>query len=211
MTMNVLIGCEFSGIVRDAFLKRGHFAMSCDFLPSESPEGLHYRGNVLDVLNPEFLLNNGKIKWDLIIMHPGCTALCNAGNKHYAEGSPLYYERVAAARWTAILWSKCRHVCKNVVFENPPGVLTSMAGLPLPQFVQPYEFGHMQQKRTGLYKTASVPDLVQTNNVYREMMRLPVREREAVFYMGPSADRWKDRARTFTGIGDAFAEQWGNL
>ena len=185
--------------------------MSCDFLPSESDKGLHYQGNVLDVLHPEFHINNAPVKWDLIIMHPDCTALCNAGNKHYAEGAPLYFERISAARWTAKLWSLCRSRSRRVVFENPPGVLRSMAGLPAPQWVQPYEYGHMQQKRTGLYKTSNVPDLIPTKDVYLEMMKLPQREREAVFYMGPSATRWMDRARTFTGIAEAMAKQWGKL
>jgi hypothetical protein len=84
-----------------------------------------------------------------------------------------------------------------------------MAGLPEPQFIQPYEHGHMEQKRTGLYKTSNLPDIKPTDWVYQEMMCLPQREREAVFYMGPGADRWKDRARTYLGIAEALAEQWG--
>ncbi len=197
--MKVLVGCEFSGIVRDAFRKQGHDAISCDLLPTEQ-EGPHYQGNVLDMLDE---------KWDLIIMHPDCTALCNAGNKHYAAGTDKYHERVSAARWTRVLWNKCRAVSRNVVFENPPGVLRSMAGLPKPQWVQPYEYGHMEQKKTGLYMTPSVPHLVPTNDVWFEMMELPVEQRERVFHMGPSETRWMDRARTYTGIAEAMAEQWG--
>lgn len=198
--MRVLVGCEFSGIVRDAFSARGHSAMSCDFLPTEK-EGNHYQGNVWDLMIPGF--------WDLIIMHIDCTALCNAGNKHYGEGKPQYYERVASAYHAAKLWAKCRMICKKVVFENPPGVLVSMAGFPEAQFIQPWEHGHMEQKRTGLYKTPSVPDLVPTKVVYKQMMKLPEKEREAVFWAGPSETRWMDRARTYTGIANAMAEQWG--
>ena len=199
--MKVLVGCEFSGIVRDAFLARGHDAFSCDFLETESP-GPHYQGDVQDLLHPGM--------WDLIIMHPDCTALCNAGNRHYGEGKEFYYERLAAARWTANLWARCRLICKRVCFENPPGVLESMAGLPPAQFIQPYMFGHPEQKRTGLH-LHGLPDLEPTNWVHLEMMNLTVAERERVFHMGPSPTRWMDRARTFTGIADAMAEQWGNL
>lgn len=200
--MKVLVGCEFSGIVRDAFISRGHDAWSCDFLPSESDRGPHYQGNVLDMLgNPR--------RWDLIIMHPDCTALCNAGNRYYGQGKPFYYERISAAYWTRQLWLACRTICRKVCFENPPGVLRAMAGLPEPQWVQPYEHGHMEQKRTGLYKTASLPDIEPTEWVYAEMMKLPVAEREKVFHMGPSETRWMDRARTYPGIARALAEQWG--
>lgn len=195
--MRVLVGMEFSGVVRDAFTAKGHYAMSCDFLPSETP-GLHYQGNVLECLDR---------KWDLIIMHPDCTALCNAGNRHYGVGKEYYYERLASAYFVMKLWSKCRGIAKKVCFENPPGVLPNMAGLPAPQFVQPWWFGHMEQKRTGLY-LRGLPDLVQTDNVYVEMMKLDRAEREKVFWMGPSETRWMDRARTYTGIAAAMAEQW---
>lgn len=201
--MNVLVGCEFSGIVRDAFLDLGHNAMSCDFLPSESDKGEHYQGNVLDLLHERGL-------WDLIIMHPDCTAVCNAGNGTYGEGCAKYPDRIASAYWIGQLWFKCRVTCKKVCFENPPGVLPNMAGMPIPQYVQPYQHGHLRQKRTGLY-LHGLPRLKITNNVYIEMMKLPQREREAVFFMGPSETRWMDRARTETGIASAMAKQWGNL
>ena len=198
--MNVLVGMEFSGVVRDAFLYRGHAAVSCDLLPSESSFGAHFQCDIYDMLKPGL--------WDLIIMHPDCTALCNAGNKHYGEGKAMFYDRLAASRWTAKLWARCRAICKKVVFENPPGVLTSMGGLPPAHFVQPYEHGHLEQKRTGLH-LAGVEPLYVTDNVYAEMMKLPQREREKVFYMGPGEDRWKDRARTYIGIAAAMAQQWG--
>lgn len=197
--LRILVAMEFSGVVRDAFIAQGHDAMSCDFLPSESP-GPHYQGNVLDLLE--------KGRWDMIIAHPDCTCVCNAGNRHYGDGKEYYYERLASAYWIGRFWFRARMVCKKVCFENPPGVLPSLAGLPAAQYVQPYWFGHLEQKRTGLY-LHGLPRLVATNNVYAEMMKLPQREREAVFFMGPSADRWKDRARTYTGIGDAMSKQWG--
>ena len=209
--MRVLVGCEFSGVVRDAFIERGHDAISCDFEPSESDRGPHYQGNVLDLLDQ---------KWDLIIMHPDCTCVCNAGNTTYAAGhygtetgadNLGYIDRLTSAMYIRMLWRKSRIASKRVNFENPPGVLRSLAKLPAPQWVQPYEFGHMEQKRTGLYKTDSLPDLEPTENVYREMMKLPVKERERVFHAAPGPERWKDRARFYPGIAAAMAEQWGNL
>ena len=198
--MRVLVGCEFSGVVRDAFLRKGHDAISCDLLPSEAP-GPHFQGDIMNILN--------RRTFDLIIMHPDCTAVCNAGNRHYGEGKEFYYERLASVEWIKQLWRKCRRVSKKVCFENPAGVLPALAGLPAPHYVQPYMFGHPEQKRTGLY-LRGLPKLVPTDIVYEEMMSLPRHIREAVFYMGPSEDRWKLRATTYWGIGEAMAQQWGN-
>lgn len=209
MTLRILVGCEFSGIVRDAFIDRGHDAISCDFRPSESDKGPHYQGNVLDLLN---------CKWDLIIMHPDCTCVCNAGNKTYAAGflgwgtdNLGYIDRLTSAMYVQMLWLKARIASKNVCFENPSGVLRSLTGLPKAQWIQPYEYGHMEQKRTGLYKTDNLPNLESTNNVYHEMMKLPAKGRQRVFYMSPHPDRPKDRSRFYPGIAAAMAEQWGSL
>ncbi len=195
--MDILIGCEFSGVVRDAFIRAGHNAISCDLLPTES-EGPHYQGDIYDMLDR---------RWDMIIMHPDCTCVCNAGNKHYGVGCEMYYDRLSSALWIAKLWMQCRLLCNKICFENPPGVLPKMAGLPLPQYVQPWWFGHVEQKRTGLY-LYGLDDLMPTNNVLEEMLQLPRHKREAVFYMGPHEERWMDRARTYTGIAAAMAEQW---
>ncbi len=197
--MNILVGCEFSGVVRDAFLRKGHDAISCDLLPSEAP-GPHFQGDIMNILE--------RRRFDMIIVHPDCTAVCNAGNRHYGEGKEFYYERLASVQWIKQLWRKCRLVCPKICFENPAGVLPVLARLPVPHFVQPYMFGHPEQKRTGLY-LHGLPKLVPTEIVYEEMMALPRHMREAVFYMGPSEDRWKDRARTYWGIADAMAKQWG--
>ena len=195
--MKVLVGCEFSGVVRDAFSRQFHTAVSCDLLPTEAP-GFHYQGDVMDMLDD---------KWDLIIMHPDCTAVCNAGNRHYGEGTDGYQARLDSVEWIGKLWRKCKKASKKVCFENPAGVLPDMANLPTPHYVQPWMFGHPEQKRTGLY-LYGLPRLVPTKVVYQEMMRLPRNEREAVFYMGPGEDRWKLRATTYWGIGDAMATQW---
>jgi len=195
--MKILIACEYSGVVRDAFIKRGHDAISCDLLPTDS-DGPHHQGDVYAMLSD---------RWDLIIAHPPCTALTVAGNKWYGEGQPKYSERLASAKWTENLWHKCKSVAPSVCFENPVGVLSRMTSMPKASYVQPYQFGHLEQKKTGLFLHNLAP-LHETKNVYAEMMTLPKRKRERLHYLPPSPDRWKLRSQTFQGIADAMAHQW---
>lgn len=196
--MKVLIGCEYSGTVRDAFIKLGHDAISCDLLPTDKP-GPHVVGDVAAMLDE---------RWDLIIMHPPCTALAVSGNAWYGEGQPKYSERIRSAQWTKWLWEKCKEAADRVVFENPVGVLKRLGGLPQADYIQPFQFGHTEQKKTGLHLHGVQP-LKETNNVYEEMMLLPKRERERMHYLPPSPDRWKIRSTTYQGIADAMAAQWG--
>ena len=198
--MRVLVACEYSGTVRDAFIVQGHVATSCDLLPTDKT-GLHHQGDVYDMLNQ---------RWDLIIAHPPCTALTVAGNSTYGEGQPKYEERLASVRWTVDLWNACKDVSPRVCFENPVGVLRRLGGMHAPQFVQPYQFGHMEQKKTGLF-LHGLPELKPTNNVYSDMMKLPKNVRERLHYLPPSPDRWKIRSTTYQGIADAMADQWGKL
>lgn len=198
--MKVLVACEYSGVVRDAFIARGHDAISCDLLETDSP-GPHIKGDCFPVIE-----QGG---WDLIIMHPPCTALTVAGNKTYGEGQEKYHERLKAVEWTVRLWNTAKENAKSVAMENPVGVLRRIGGLHKPQYVQPWMFGHMEQKKTGLW-LYNLPELKETDNVYEAMMRLPKRERERLHYLPPSADRWKIRSTTFTGIAEAMAEQWGD-
>jgi len=197
--MNVLVACEYSGVVRDAFIKRGHDAISCDLLPTDA-EGPHIQGDCVGVIESQ--------QWDLIIMHPPCTALTVAGNSTYGEGQPKYSERLSSVEWTKNLWESAKAHATSVAMENPVGVLPRMGGLKPSQYVQPWMFGHLEQKKTGLW-LHNLPLLVETNNVYDEMMRLPKRERERLHYLPPSADRWKIRSTTFQGIANAMACQWG--
>lgn len=196
--MKVLIGCEYSGVVRDAFIAKGHDAISCDLLPTDNP-GPHYQGDIYDKLNE---------RWDLIIMHPPCTALTVAGNRHYGEGKAKYNERIDSAKWTFDLWEACKKVSHKVCFENPVGVLSRLTKMPKSSYVQPYQFGHLEQKKTGLFLHNLEP-LKETDNVYDKMMELPKNKRERIFYLPPSPDRWKIRSTTFQGIADAMAYQWG--
>jgi len=192
--MNVLVACEFSGTVRDAFIRAGHDAISCDLLPTESP-GPHHQGDII-----QFLLGR---RFDLAITHPDCTYMAVCGNRYHA-GTP---EREAAIRWTVRLWELLLERCYRVCLENPKSVIAGH--LPMKaQYIQPWQFGHPETKETGLW-LHNLPPLEATNNVYNYMMTLPKKERHRIWYASPSPYRGKDRSRFYTGIAQAMAEQWG--
>ena len=199
--MKILVACEYSAVVRDAFRAAGHDAYSCDLLPSDGNPAYHYQCDVFE------MVGDG---WDLIIAHPPCTALAVSGNAWYGEGQPKYKERLSSVSWTKDLWNYCKSNAKAVCFENPVGVLPRLGGFPKPQYIQPYQFGHMEQKKTGLF-LHNLPPLEATNNVYEEMMTLPIQERQRLHYLPPSEDRGKIRSKTYQGIADAMAKQWGDL
>jgi len=199
--MKVLVACEYSGTVRDAFRKLGHDAWSCDLLPTDADPTFHHQGDVYEMLGEQ---------WDLIIAHPPCTALAVSGNAWYGEGMAKYQERIDSCVWTKELWRACKEVSDKVCFENPVGVLRRLGDFPRPNYIQPYQFGHMEQKKTGLF-LHNLPPLTATNDVYEEMMLLPVKERQRLHYLPPSPDRWKIRSTTYQGIADAMAKQWGSL
>jgi len=202
--MRVAVLCEYSGRVRDAFLARGHDAYSLDLLPTDVA-GPHVQEDVvahLSGLDDEAL--------DLIIAHPPCTCLTVAGNSTYGRGMPKHDMRIREAKWTQDLWHLAKRKSARVCFENPVGVLSSMTDIPKPVFVQPWQFGHKEQKKTGLH-LHNLPPLSPTDVVYDEMMLLPRNVRERLHYLPPSPDRWKIRSTTFQGIADAMADQWGRL
>jgi hypothetical protein len=197
--MRILVGCEESGIVRDAFEALGHDAWSNDILPARNG-GQHLQIDVMDAI-----LNHGP--WDIIILHPPCTALAVSGNSTYGTNMPKNKERHAAKDWTVTLWYNAINTAKvGVCLENPVGVLHDVLGKPT-QYVQPYMFGHTEQKKTGLW-LHNLPKLVATDNVYEEMMKLPKNKRERLHYLPPSPDRAKLRSTTYSGIAAAMAAQW---
>lgn len=199
--MKVLIGMEYSGVVRDAFIAAGHEAMSCDLLPTDSP-GPHYQGDVLDLIESQ--------DWDLIGLHPTCTAMCVSGNRTYGRGKPKHQERLDAMEWTFKLWNLAIKSSDKVYMENPISVLSSRMRPLKAQVIQPFKFGHPEQKGTCLW-LHGLPRLQETKDVFDEMMALPKNQRERIHYMPPSEDRGKLRSRTFEGIGKAMAEQWGKI
>ena len=182
--MKVLIACEFSGIVRDAFIARGHDAVSCDLLPSERP-GPHLQCDVLD------LLNDG---WDMMIAHPPCTHLAVSGARWFKDKQR---EQIDALRFVRNLMDA---PMPKIAVENPISIISSRIRKP-DQIIQPWMFGHGETKATCLW-LKGLPQLTPTN---------AVDGREAkVHHMPPSAERWKDRSRTYQGVADAMAQQWGN-
>ena len=200
--MKVLVACEYSGRVRDAFIAAGHDAISCDLLPTDAP-GPHHQGDVV-----EYIQSLAYDSLDLIIAHPPCTCLTVAGNSTYGRGMPKHDLRIKEAAWTEDLWRLAKRKANRVCFENPVGVLSTMTNIPKPVFVHPWQFGHKEQKKTGLH-LHNLPKLVPTDIVYEEMMKLPKNQRERLHYLPPSPDRWKIRSTTFQGIANAMANQWG--
>lgn len=201
--MNVLVACEYSGTVRDAFLAKGHNAFSNDIIDAENGNDRHLKMDVMDAIHHS--------DWDLIIIHIPCTAMAVCGNRTYGRGMPKHNERREALAWSLSVWDAACSVSDKVVMENPASVLFPSLRRDrsaVVQYIQPYQFGHPEQKKTGL-ALYGVPRLGETKNVYSEMMSLPKNIRERVHYMPPSPDRGKERARFYTGIANAMADQWG--
>ena len=198
--MRVLIGCEESGVVRDAFEKRGHDAWSNDLIPARNG------GKHLQKCVKRAIVEDGP--WDVIILHPDCTKVTVSGNSTYGTGMPKNNERFEAIEWTNDLFALAiKHAKKGVALENPVGVLGKMSGIKA-IYIHPWQFGHPEQKKTGLW-LHRLPPLEPTKNVYEEMMKLPKCKRERNHYMSPGPNRKRDRSETYKGIADAFAEQWG--
>ena len=195
--MKVLVACEFSGIVRDAFLAVGADAMSCDLLPTESP-GPHYQGDVRDILGDG---------WDLMIAHPDCTYLCSSG-LHWNLRRP---ERVAKTEDAlAFVRELLNAPIPHIALENPVGCISTRIR-PADQYIQPYQFGHDASKKTGLW-LKDLPLLRPTQYVEPRIVdgksRWENQTDSGQNRLGPSADRWKHRAATYRGIAQAMAEQW---
>ena len=201
--MDILIGCEYSGIVREAFRKKGHRAYSCDLLPADDNSEWHIQNDVVKAINESF-------NWDLIILHPPCTALAVSGNAHYAPGKPKYSERLASLEWTISLWETAKEKAQMVALENPVGILSNYLGKP--STVQPYEFGHDASKKTCLWLHNLLP-LNPTRyinpRIVNGMKRWGNQTDSGQNKLPPSDDRWKIRSTTYQGIADAMADQWG--
>lgn len=188
--LRVLVACEFSGTVRDAFIRAGHYAVSCDLLPSESDlwEAPHLTCDVFHAIEQEG-------PWDLIIVHPPCTHLAVSGNRWYA-GTEL---RQKAIEWTGRLWKAMFRAAPRFALENPVGAL-STAYRPPDQYIQPWQFGHPETKKTGLW-LEGLPKLEPTHEK-------PAQIAERIWRMAPSPNRAKERSRFYPGIARAMADQW---
>jgi len=194
MVSRVLVACEFSGVVRDAFLARGHDAWSCDLLPSERP-GPHLIGNAA------LHCRNG---WDLMIAHPPCTYLANSGVRWLIVDGVMIYERACDLHRAIDFFNALASApIERIALENPIPHKYAKQGIgQYSQIIHPWQHGHGETKSTCLW-LKNLPKLVPTNIVSGRVARV---HREP-----PSADRWKARSRTLQGIADAMADQWGSL
>jgi hypothetical protein len=204
--MKILIACEYSGAVRDSFIKQGHYAMSCDLLPTDSP-GPHYQGSVLDILNDG---------WDMMIAHPPCTYLAVSGNrwlynKDKSRNEERWKNRGEALDFVRLLMDA---PIEKIAIENPVSVISSEIRKP-DQIIQPWQFGDEAQKTTCLW-LKNLPKLKPTKIVgkgefttFKSGKRHPKWYADALAKAKTKAERQKLRSKTFQGIADAMAEQWG--
>lgn len=181
----VLVACESSGVVRDAFIRAGHDAMSCDLLPAEQP-GPHYQGDVRDVLDDG---------WNLMVAHPPCTHLAVSGARWFKD---KLIEQEEALHFVRLLLAA---PIPRIALENPISIISSRIRKP-DQIIQPWQFGHGETKATCLW-LKNLPKLQPTDVVEGREAR--------VHKMPPGPNRWRERSRTYLGIGAAMADQWGRV
>lgn len=197
--MKVLVACEFSGRVRDAFISKGHDAISCDILETEKP-GPHYIGDVRDILYSK--------DWDLIIAHPPCTYLTLSGVRWLQGNSERWQNMLDAVDFFNLFLD---HPCRRICIENPimHGYAKSRLRIPdYSQKTQPYFHGHPEKKSTCFW-LKGLPVLKASNNVSHLMFGGSPSEIARVHWEGQSKQRQKNRSRTFEGIAKAMADQWG--
>ena len=195
--MKVLVACEYSGRVRDAFIKRGHQAVSCDLLPSEA-SGPHIQGKVEDILSDG---------WDLMVCHPPCTDLAVSGARHFAAKIADGRQQRALEFVRLLMQAPIDRIC----LENPISIISSKIRKP-DQIIQPWMFGHEESKATCLWLKNLKPLIPTTPRSTEELEKLRLekgKEFNRVHLMPPSPNRWKERSRTFEGIAVAMADQWG--
>lgn len=183
--LRVLVACEYSGRVRNAFAKRGWDAWSCDLLDSETP-GQHYKGDVRDMLTQ---------RWNLLVAHPPCTHLAVSGARHFAAKQASGVQQEALDFVRMLLDADVPHIA----LENPVSIISTRIRKPS-QVIQPWQFGHGETKATCLW-LKSLPKLTPTQIVDGRKPR--------IHHMPPSPTRWKERSRTYEGIAQAMADQWG--
>lgn len=212
--MRVLVACEFSGIVRDAFKALGHEAVSCDLLPGERP-GKHFQQDIRQLLAEDN-------KWDLMIAHPPCTYLCNSGVCHLYKSK----KELNIARWNSMLEAVeffnflLEQPIPRIVIENPiqHKYARERIKTKYTQIIQPFQFGHPEMKTTCLW-LKNLPKLQPTNIVKKvriitnngKFVGVVNGRQQSLHRLPPSKDRWKERSRTFQGIADALAAQYGSL
>ena len=192
--MRVLIACEYSGTVRDAFIAQGHDAMSCDLLPTDRP-GPHYQGDIVDILSDD---------WGLMVAHPPCTHLAVSGAKHFAAKQADGRQAAALEFVRMLMDAPIPRIC----VENPVSIISTRIRKP-DQIIQPWQYGHEATKTTCLW-LKGLPPLVPTNIVGKGARHVTKSGKSLPtwYNLPPSLMRWKIRSATFQGIADAMAAQW---
>ena len=190
--MSILIGCEESQTICNAFRNAGFEAFSCDIVDTRGNPGWHIKCDVFDAIKIR--------RWDLIILHPDCTAMAVSGNRWYGNGMPMHEKRISAIEWTLKLWEQAKKHSNRVALENPVSVI--FKHLDNVQYIQPWQFGHGEAKKTG-FALHNLPPLIPTNIVDGREQR--------IWKMPPSEHRKRDRSKTFDGIASAIVDQWGKL
>lgn len=197
--MRVLVACEFSGVVRDAFIRRGHDAWSCDLLPTESP-GPHHQCPIEDIL-PEHPEEN---EWDLMICHPPCTHLAVSGARYFPEKRADGRQQSALEFVRRLLDAPI----PRIALENPVSIISTQIRKP-DQIIQPWEYGHPESKKTCIWLKNLGPlkptDILRAPASGKWSNQTPSGQNK----IGPSPDRWKKRSVTYPGIAEAMADQWG--
>ena len=199
--MRVLVACEYSGKVREAFRALGHDAWSCDLLPADDNSPHHIQGDVLEVIGQG---------WDMMVAHPPCTYLTNSGVS-WLHKRPARWAKLdaGAAFFKALMDADI----PRIAIENPiphKYAVERIGGVKYTQIVQPWMFGHAERKATCLW-LKGLPKLAETDNVKEVMLALPRNKQHRLHYLPPSTDRWKIRSETFQGIADAMAAQWSEV
>lgn len=190
--MKILVACEFSQIVTKAFREKGHEAYSCDIEPTEGNPDWHIQDDCLNIIPSQI--------WDIIIFHPDCTKMAVSGNRWYGKGTVGFWDRCKAIEWTVDAWNLILKYSKSSCLENPVSVIFKHIDYDILQYIQPWMFGHGETKKTGL-ALKNLPELNPTIIVKGREQR--------IWKMPPSPERKKERSRTFLGIAQAIAYQWG--
>lgn len=188
----ILIGCEESQVVTAAFRIAGYEAFSCDIQPTRGNPDWHYQQNIMEVIP--------RNEWDLIILHPDCTAMAVSGNRWYGKGMPYHQKRIEAIEWTLALWELAKKYSLRVALENPVSVI--FKHLPNVFYLQPWQYGHGETKKTG-FALHNLPPLSPTNIVDGREQR--------VWKMHPGKHRKRDRSKTYKGVAKAIVTQWGPI
>jgi hypothetical protein len=186
----ILIGCEESQTITKAFRDAGYVAYSCDLEPTRGNPDWHYQQDIMEVIPTR--------RWDLIILHPDCTAMAVSGNRWYGRNMPRHAERLASIEWTIQLWELAIQYSDRVALENPVSVIFSHLNADV-HYIQPWQFGHGETKKTG-FALHNLPPLTHTNIVNGREQK--------IWKMAPSPTRKRDRSKTYQGIADAIVSQW---